>query len=130
MTIEVSNLVFQNTGDVATDLEVSLSTFEGIIHDGVWIKFYVSETGDFNGEEKKLDASTDVGLFPKDNYSSELTRLRSLLSDEENFVKAVAESINWEEQSSFGDAFNSEGFEQSWQNAGQPGTGFEGVPPQ
>jgi len=129
MTIELSSLTLQNTGDVATDVEVSMSTFDELIHDGVWIKFYRSNTGDFTGEEERLPESADVGLFPDDGYSSEVIRARGLVSDAENFIKAEAESINWEESSTYNDAFDSEGFTQSYNDAGQPGSSFDGVPP-
>lgn len=123
MSIELASLNIKNISDVGFDVEVSMSVFDGVLHDGVWITLEWDTSSDFSNPTKLPD-SKDMGLFPDDGYASSSRRITDLPSDTEVFIRVSAESVNWQESVTYNDAFNSSGFEADYDAAGQPGSEF------
>lgn len=123
MAFTLDTLSFQNTGDVGTDITVSMSAFDGTVYDGVWVKLEWDTASDFSNPTQFSDEK-DMGLFPDDGYASSSRRITNLPSDTQIYVRATAEALNWEESTTYDPAFQSAGFTDDYDAAGQPGSEF------
>lgn len=123
MAFTLDTFSFQNTGDVGTDITVTMSSFDATVYDGVWIQFEWDTASDFSNPTSFSD-DKDVGLFPDDGYGSVTQRLTNLPSDTQVYIRATANAVNWEESTTYDPAFNSTGFTEDYEAAGEPGSSF------
>jgi len=123
MAFTLDTLSFQNTGDVGTDITLSMSAFDGAVYDGAWIELEWDTASDFSNPTQ-LPEDNDMGLFPDDGKTSSTRRITNLPSDAQIYIRANATALNWEESTTYDPAFTSSGFVDDYEGAGSPGSGF------